>query len=537
MSKTYPKKLFDYVRNNPSRILIWVILLSIASINVRYENWNERYNIIAWDVNSYYAFLPMVFIHKDIDLDFVKDGNERIREHYWPIKTETGKSAIITSMGMSFLYAPFFLVCHGIVELIDFPGDEFSYPYKIALIISSFFYLCFGLIFLRKVLLKYYSRLVTGITLVIIAFGTNLLHYTTEEPTMTHAYSFSLIAVFLYLLIKWLEKPGIRMALLTGALAGLITLIRPTNVIILLLLVFWGVGSFGELGQRIMLYLRKAHLILIMAGAFILVWVPQFIYWHYISGSIFFNTYGSLGVGFMFDQPQFFHTLFSYRKGWLLYTPVMVLAIIGLIMLYRQHRRLFFPVLIYFIINVWVVSSWWCWWYGGGFSQRSFIDFYGIMAIPMAAFLTWTMNRRLLLKIPLLIIFAGLLYLNIFQTIQYRKGIIHNKMMTKQTYWLVFHDMSTPGGTYWDNLVFPDYNAAKYGIYYPETEIPHSLEKEFGMRGWQYLEKIKDSLLLHEGRYDSILMARPGTSIDSIAGEEALQIFRQIVKRHYEERP
>ncbi len=53
--------------------------------------------------------------------------------------------------------------------------------------------------------------MVTAITLLIIIFGTNLYHYVTEEPTMSHAYNFSLISIFVFLTVKWLEKPGINM--------------------------------------------------------------------------------------------------------------------------------------------------------------------------------------------------------------------------------------------------------------------------------------------------------------------------------------
>lgn len=535
MKKFYPTKLIEYIQRHPSKIVIWLILIVIATTNIRYENWNHRYKIIAWDVNSYYAFLPMVFIYNDIDLDFTVGAEETIKEHYWPIVTESGKKAIITSMGMSYLYAPFFLACHGIVELTGYPGNEFSPPYKIALIISSLFYLTIGLIFLRKVLRRYFSEVVTAITLIVLIFGTNLLHYTTDEPTMTHAYSFSLFSIFIYSLIRWLEKPVVINALLTGALAGLITLIRPTNVLVLLLIVFWGISTSDELWQRILLYIRKSHLILLMAAAFILIWVPQFLYWHYVSGTIFFNTYSSLGIGFFFDQPQIYHTLFSYRKGWLLYTPLMLVAIIGLLMLYKQQRKLFLPVLIFLILNIWTISSWWCWWYGGSFGQRSFIDSYGIMAIPLAAFLTWTLKRKAILKYLILLIIAALIYMSVFQTIQYRKGAINNKMMTRQTYWIVFLDM-TPHQAYWDNLVFPDYDAAHDGIYFPETEIPYSLEKKFDMRGWQYLEKIKDSLVGIEGYWDEYIKMEPNVSIDSLADEESKIIFRHIVKKHYEER-
>lgn len=465
----YLKNFLGYRRKLTSRMIIWIGMIILVILNGSYRNWNESNKIITADVNSYYAYLPMVFIYHDIDMKFTMDNKEKAIAHYWSIGTPIGKRAILTSMGMSYLYAPFFLAGHGIAQLTEYAGDEFSAPYKIALIISCLFYLTLGLVFLRKFLLRYFSDYITSLTLVIVLFGTNLLHYVTDEPTMTHAYSFSLVSVFLYLITQWFEKHNIKTTLLIGATAGLITLIRPSNILIVLLLIFWGVGSLKELGDRILFYFRNIHLVILMILAFILVWVPQFLYWYYISGVIFFNTYGTLDAGFFFNNPQIYHTLFSYRKGWLLYTPAMVFAITGIIILFKNKDRKSLAILIFLLFNIYVISSWWCWWYGGGFGMRPFVDSYAIMAIPLAAFLAWALKQRKILRYVLLLLIGFTFYLNIFQVTQYRRGFMHYVMMTKASYWENFHDM-TPSQRYWDKLVFPDYNGARQGKYYTENE-------------------------------------------------------------------
>jgi hypothetical protein len=536
MNTNYLKKIISPLKKYPSRIIIWVSLLIITAVNISYENWNHEYKIIAWDVNSYYAYLPIVFIYHDIDMDFMDEDIEKHEKHYWPLTTEIGKKAIITSMGMAYLYSPFFLAVHWIAHLTGYAGDEFSAPYKIALIISCLFYLALGLVFLRKVLRIYYSEMATSITLVIILFGTNLLHYVTYEPTMTHAYNFSMISVFLYLIIKWFRQPGIKYALLCGALAGLISLVRPSNIIVILLLIFWDITSFKDLGDRILFYLKKIHLVILMIIAFLLVWLPQFLYWDYTSGSMFFNTYGSVGAGFFFDNPQIYHTLLSYRKGWLVYTPIMVFAILGLYMLYKQHRKLFLPVIIYLLINIYVISSWWCWWNGGSFGLRSFIDMYGIMAFPLAALITSILSRRLWIRLAILLMLAAIVYLNIFQSMQYNKGYIHYMRMSKKSYWAVFLNM-TPGQDYWDNLVRPDYVAAKKGEFYTETEIPYGLEKELGMTGREYISYLMDTISNHPEQLDEILRYKKNDiSIDSLIYLEAIKRFDQIVERYYEKK-
>ena len=464
------KEILRILKNYPSKTVIWLILAILTVVNISYENWTNERKIISWDVNSYYAFLPMVFKYQDMDMDFIDPKIKKFQDHYWPVDTETGKKVIMTSIGMAYLYSPFFLASHGYAHIVGETDNEFSVPYKIGLIISCLFYISIGLIFLRRVLLKYFSERPVTISMLIIVFGTNLLHYVTEEPTMTHAYSFSLISVFLYLVIKWFESPGIKYAILTGLIAGLITLVRPTNIIVIILLVLLNITSFRELGDRIIFYLRKSHLVLIMILAFIVVWIPQFAYWYHVSGSIFLNTYGIVGAGFFFDNPQVYHTLFSYRKGWLLYTPMMILAIVGIYFLYKEKKTLFYPVSLFLILNIYVISSWWCWWYGGGFGMRPFIDSYAIMALPLTAFVGFALRQQHFVKIPILLIIAAIAFVNIFQIRQMKYGALHYVMMTKTSYWEVFLDM-TPSKKYWDNLVFPDYDAAKEGRYYTQNEF------------------------------------------------------------------
>jgi hypothetical protein len=498
-------------------------------LNAYYQNWNKPNKIIEWDVNSYYAYLPMAFVYHDMSMGFMDNTDKDYKAHYWPHTMEDGTRVVVTTMGMSYMYAPFFLAWHGIAQLTGYTGDEFSPPYKIALILSCLFYFMIGLIFLRKVLLQYYSETVTAIVLLALVFGTNLLHYVSYEPTMSHAYSFSLFSVFLYVLIRFLRKPGIRYAMLSGGLAGLIVLIRPSNIIIILLFLLWEVRSPGDLWNRTMLYIRKAHLTSYMILAFVVVWVPQFLYWYYLTGSILINTYGELGGNFFLGNPQIWHTLFSYRKGWLVYTPLMVLAIIGLYFLYKQHRQLFFPVLIFMLLNIYVVSSWWCWWYGGSFGLRSFIDMYGLMALPLAAFISILLKRKSWLKWAGLFLIALFIYYNIFQTIQFKRGILHFVAMSKTSYWASFHDM-TPPQKFYDNLVFPDYPAAHRGEYYPETEIPRGLERQVGMRGWEYLEVLKDSIRNNPERFDINIPSNTNDSInEGSIHNKGMDMFRRWV--------
>ena len=107
--------------------------------------------------------------------------------------------------------------------------------------------------------------------------------------------------------------------------------------------------------------------------------------------------------------------------------------------------------------------------------------------------------------------------------------------MSKISYWETFMDM-TPSQKYWDKLVMPDYNAARQGIYYPETEITWSLESKLGMKGWQYVNQLKDSILNETAWVQKQLHSNIGESaLDSLAHNEAMMEFRILVEEHKKE--
>lgn len=459
-----------------TQILPWlsigIIVLSIVFINLNRKHWKDPNRVMLHDVASYYAYLPALFIHNDLSFDFIKsDYYENIKRYR--LYHHAGRKPVIqTTMGLSFLYAPFFWVAHLLATPLGYEADGFSIPYRAALIFSSLFYLVIGLLFLRKILLRYFNSGLTALTIILVVTGTNLLHYSSQEGPMSHSYNFALIAVFLYLVIRWYENPTIRITLLTGFIAGLIALIRPTNILVLLLLVFWDIKSWKNIVERFFFLLKQYKLMLLMAVAFLLVWLPQFIYWHYATGFFFYYSYGAYEEGFFFNNPQILDQLFSYRKGWFVYTPVMFFSCIGVIFLLRSSRNGFFiPIVIYMTATIYVLSSWWNWWFGGGFGLRSYIDTYALMAVPLAAIIEKGIYGKKSFRIVTSVIIILLTGLNLFQTWQYHKGLIHHEGMCKNAYWAMF-GRTKPHPDFWNLVEIPDHKMAVRGIYRANLKLP-----------------------------------------------------------------
>ncbi len=105
-----------------------------------------------------------------------------------------------------------------------------------------------------------------------------------------------------------------------------------------------------------------------------------------------FYTYGD--EGFFFSRPALLKGLFSWRKGWLLYTPMMALALTGFVFLKKRIPQAFWPLLIFTFANIWIITSWWSWWYGGSLGMRPMIDSYALLALPLAAFISGLLEKK-----------------------------------------------------------------------------------------------------------------------------------------------
>jgi hypothetical protein len=454
---------FKFMRGNAiSKITIVFLILICAWYGRNLDTWGKN-KIIQNDVISYYAYLPAAIIFADLTFSFIPELPEDFEGTIWLQTAPNGKPILRMTMGLALLWLPFFLLAHLFAQITGVSALGYSWPYSLSIFLAALFYLALGLYHLRKVLLKYVSDIATALTLATVVLATNLMYYVISEPGMSHVYSFSLIVIFIYFTLKWIETPGVKTTLILGLLAGMIVLIRPVNILVLLFPAFTGINSFRQFIQRIS---ANWKLILLAGVAAFLVLLPQMIYWKAQTGYFIFNSYLDSGK-FYFLDPDIMNGLLSYRKGWLIYTPVMIFALGGIFFLRKYAGPLFLPILLFALLNVYVVYSWWCWWYGGSFGSRPMIDMYGIMAIPLAVLITRIWQKSLWIKGAVIIVLAGILLLNQFQMTQYRTSLLHWDSMTREAYWGIFGKTTWPPD-YEQMIKVPDYEKALRG----EQEYP-----------------------------------------------------------------
>jgi hypothetical protein len=448
---------------SPSKWLLVVIAIFWFSLIWTSKPWQK--NLLINDIENYYGYLPATFIYHDLGLKFTSDPF--FNDKYAPKITANGGKVIKMSMGLSFLYTPFFLVGHVSAGMLHQPQDGFSQPYQVSLVFSCLFYLLLGLFYLRKLLLFYFSEGITTLTIFTVFFGTNLLWYSTFDGLMSHGYLFSWLVFFIYQIVCWHRDEKLKRLIYIGLVGGLITLIRPTMILCFLFFILYDVYNKQTLLKKISLFKRNIKGLIALFLGFLLAILPQLIYWKYNTGSWFFFSY--VGERFYFNHPHVFLGLLGFRKGWLIYTPVMIFALLGFVYLWKLRREYTFAIIIPFIISIYVIFSWWCWWYGGSFGQRPMVDFYGMLAVPMAVFYKQVFGqKRIILKVVTITVVTLLISLNLFQTKQFSDGLIHYDAMTKASYAEGFFATGkNPSVAWYEALDEPDYDRICLG--FPET--------------------------------------------------------------------
>lgn len=444
-------------------IVILLVAYFYSDAILEHKRWNHN-SVINHDVAFYYSYLPATFIYKDPTFKFIEDLPQDFEGRVFVLPTEDGKKVPKMSIGLSILYSPFFFVAHQYAKFQDdVKADGYTLPYSVALSWASLFYLLIALWLLMSVLEKMFSIWAAAFSLLSIAFASNLLYYTAYEAAMSHAFSFFLFALFIWLTQKWYDaKYDWKNAFFLGLVGGLITVVRPVNIIIFLLPLFYGAANLYEWEKNIRQIVSNYRVLFLLIIGFVIPLIPQLIFWKLGTGHWVYYSYQE--QGFYFLQPKILEGLFSYRKGWLIYSPIMVFSLIGIFYLKKHADKWLLALPLHFLIHVYVIFSWWCWWYGGGFGARPMIELYALLSISLAAFIQAVLSSKNFLKILLLaIVFSIFIKVNHFQTWQYYyKTLIHWDSMTKEAYWAVFMKEDFPDN-YQELIQLPDYDNALKG--------------------------------------------------------------------------
>jgi hypothetical protein len=378
-------------------------------------------------------YLPAVFIYKDLKKCGFKDSllqkyqfSSEFQQAY--IHEKSGNYVMKYASGLAVVSLPFFAVGHfWASNSSTYPADGFSYPYQFSIGFGLFLVALLGMYFLRKILLRYYQDKTVAILLVVYVIGTNYINYAVVDQAMSHSTLFTVYAILIWCSIRFYETYAARYAVYIGLMVGLATLIRPTELMSLLLPLLWGMNSVSDIKLRldtIRLHFPKFVLAII---CFLAVVMIQPIYWKYVTGEWLVYSYGEQGFSWL--KPHIYDYTLSYKSGWLRFAPMMILPFIGLWIFYKNKVNTI-AVIFFFLLSFYVVTAWDVWDYGG----RAMVQYYPVLAFPFAALIEEANRKRLYQYV----LFPGLLllaYINVWWVYHAHGGQVQALNLSRAYYW------------------------------------------------------------------------------------------------------
>jgi hypothetical protein len=351
----------------------------------------QQDRVLTTDGVGYFSYLRSLLF--DHDLDF----HNEYESLYWNTEYTPGANDIPAtgmagnnySIGPAVLWVPFYLVGHLLslaARSADVLVDNQGYGliYQSAVSLATIAYVTAGSMLTYRVCRRRFSSWASLLAVSGLWLASPLFHYTVGAPDMSHGVSFFAVALFLWV---W-HPPRSRTSrewVLLGLTAGLMTLVRWQNVLYLSMLAVeafqatWSSGVASR-GETLCAYAKGGVVVGLLA---ITVFIPQALAWNIIYGSPLTVPQG--GSFFDWLHPNLLEYLFSTRHGLYAWTPIVLLATIGLVPLWRKEAKVATPLVVALLLQWYLNSATTDWWAHGSFGARRFVSATPLFALGLAA--------------------------------------------------------------------------------------------------------------------------------------------------------
>lgn len=367
--------------NLPTLLIFWLLLTIFLG---RFFMLSQA---IYGDGIYYWAYMRSIVIDHDIDLrneavhNYSPEGNNREEE---PSPDSKGlEHNKYYPVGPSVMWSPAFLLAHMLSRPLSLPQNGFADHYQIAVGVLNISYIVIGLTLIFRLLLKRYSQFVSFIVTVLILFATNLLYYGSIDILNSHPSSFFVSSVLITLLFKLKENLSVRLMFLSGALLGLLALIRPQDIL-------FGVLFVPFFFEK-MFTIRWNTLIIFTLGGF-LTYLPQLIVSLLLFNNFLALPYLTSDSTFEPTKPHFWELFLSTTQGLLFYSPLYLVGIAGLY-IYAKKRLFGKRFLVLLFLEIFLISIWSGWSQGEAFGIRMVISLLPIFAFGIAEVLTFFSSK------------------------------------------------------------------------------------------------------------------------------------------------
>jgi hypothetical protein len=377
-----------------ARLLFCLFLLSLPLVNP----W------VRGDGVGYYAYLHSMLI--DHDLNFENDylaGNQSFvmsrvdaQGHLLPgLYTKTGHVENHFSVGPAILWAPVLAPVHLAVLILDhfgakIPPDGYSRPYVLAMALTTASYGFLSLLLAFRMARKYFDQQCAFLATIGIWLATSLPVYMYFNPSWSHAFSAFSVSLFLWYWDRTkLRRTPAQWAAL-GLFSGLMGNVYYPNVILLIFpaLEIIHLVQARQRGpnQAIMPLGKLASCSALFGVVFLVSLLPTFITRQIIYGSPFETGYPGIRT-WNWTSPRLLSVLFSSDHGLWSWTPILLLAVIGLFFLARRNALLGTGSILTFLAFYYFIASYPDWDGLSSYGNRFFVSLAPVFILGLAALL------------------------------------------------------------------------------------------------------------------------------------------------------
>jgi hypothetical protein len=373
------------------RLLLIVFLLSLTLLNP----W------VHGDGVGYYALVRAPLIEHSFDFShdyqFANAGfrGARLDENGQPraaFRTSTGHLDNHFAIGPALLWSPFLLLAHFGVLLArslgsSIPADGFSAPYRVAMAFATCLYGFFGLLLSFRLSRKYTGDRWALLATIAIWWASSLPVYMYFNPSWSHAHAAFVVALFLWYWDQTRLSRSKPQWIFLGLIAGLMLNVYYANAMLL------AVPAAEAVPEYLAAFRHKpdspapgalfsSHLL--FAAITLICLLPTFVTRTIIYGSPFVSGYIPLR-DWLWDSPAFLQVLFSTNHGLLLWTPILLLSILGLLLFARSEPAVGIPFLLAALAFYLFISIYPDWAGISSFGNRFFISLTPLFILGLAA--------------------------------------------------------------------------------------------------------------------------------------------------------
>jgi hypothetical protein len=385
--------------------------------------------IVMGDALGHYVQLRSAVFDRDLQFrnDYarlygIEEGSEVESALAADRTTTTGHTRNLMPVGPAILWAPAFLLAVAGVWLIDllgagYPLDGFAPAFQAAAGFSGIAAATAGswLAYLTAARL-FGARTAIWATL-IIWLSSSALYYSLISPAYSHSASMLAVSAFWFIWTRTRDRQDVPRYALVGATIGIAALMRWQDAVLLLVPALDVAWHSKPAGIR-----ASATRIAACGAAAAVAFAPQMAVWMVLYGRPFTVPQGS---GFMkWHDPALWAVLMSDNHGLISWTPVIALALAGLVPLTRRLPLVGIAAIACLVVSWYVNAAVWDWWGGEAFGARRFLSCYPVFILGTAALFDRVRLRTAAMALVTLV-FVGYTGLLLLQYQTFMHGLRH----------------------------------------------------------------------------------------------------------------